>query len=85
MVITVAMCLISVLAVWFTSSLENGSIIVQLIVFCVFFGFASGSNISLTPVCVGQLCETKVFGRWYGASSSCVGTKIQTFGMNVES
>ena len=68
MVITVALCLISVLAVWFTSSLENGTVIAQLIIFCVFFGFASGSNISLTPVCVGQLCETKVFGRWYVAS-----------------
>ena len=28
---------------------------------------ASGSNISLTPVCVGQLCETEVFGRWYAS------------------
>ena len=72
MVITVALCLVSVLAVWLTSSLENGpstsTMIVQLIIFCLFFGFASGSNISLTPVCVGQLCETENFGRWYGTS-----------------
>ena len=68
MVITVALCLISVLAVWLTSSPEDGSRgIAQLIIFCLFFGFASGSNISLTPVCVGQLCETEVFGRWYAS------------------
>ena len=66
MIITVALCLISVLAVWLTDSPEDGSRgIAQLIIFCVFFGFASGSNICLTPVCVGQLCDTEVFGRWY--------------------
>ena len=66
MIITVALCVISVLAVWLSSAPEDGSRgIAQLIIFCVLFGFASGSNISLTPVCVGQLCETEVFGRWY--------------------
>ena len=66
MVITVALCLISVLAVWLTCSLDDGNRgIAHLVIFCVFFGFASGSNISLTPVCVGQLCGTEVFGRWY--------------------
>ena len=66
MIITVALCQISVLAVWLTSSPEDGSRgIAQLIIFSVLFGFASGSNISLTPVCVGQLCGTEVFGRWY--------------------
>lgn len=66
MVITVALCLICVLAVWLTCSPQDGSRgIAQLIIFCILFGFASGSNISLTPVCVGQLCETEVFGRWY--------------------
>lgn len=37
----------------------------QLCIFAVIFGFGSGSNISLVPVCVGQLCGTEVFGRWY--------------------
>ena len=68
MIITVALCLISVLAVWLTSSPEEDSRgIAQLTIFCVLFGFASGSNISLTPVCVGQLCGTEVFGRWYAS------------------
>lgn len=68
MIITVALCLISVLAVWLTGSPGDGSRgIAQLVIFCVLFGFASGSNISLTPVCVGQLCGTEVFGRWYAS------------------
>lgn len=68
MIITVALCIISVLAVWLTGSPDDGSRgIAQLIIFCVLFGFASGSNISLTPVCVGQLCGTEVFGRWYAS------------------
>ncbi|KAL8727467.1 MAG: hypothetical protein Q9181_005707 [Wetmoreana brouardii] len=53
MIATVFLCLISVLGIWLNVS---GSI-PGLCVFGILFGFASGSNISLTPVCVGQLCE----------------------------
>ncbi|KAK7544946.1 major facilitator superfamily domain-containing protein [Phyllosticta citribraziliensis] len=35
------------------------------IVFGFLFGIASGSNISLTPVCVGQLCDTEDYGKYY--------------------
>ncbi|KAE9974280.1 hypothetical protein EG327_008817, partial [Venturia inaequalis] len=31
------------------------------ILYALLFGFASGSNISLTPVCVGQLCATEEY------------------------
>lgn len=68
MIVTVAMCLVSVLGLWLTA----GGNIAQLCVFAVWFGFGSGSNISLTPVCVGQLCETEVFGRWYATSYTIV-------------
>lgn len=68
MIATVAMCLVSVLGLWLTA----GGNIAQLCVFGVWFGFGSGSNISLTPVCVGQLCETEVFGRWYATSYTIV-------------
>ncbi|KAJ5826585.1 hypothetical protein N7447_003348 [Penicillium robsamsonii] len=30
------------------------------------FGFGSGGWLSLAPVCAGQLCETKDYGRFYG-------------------
>ena len=68
MIATVALCLVSVLAIWLTS----GGSIARLCVFGVLFGFASGSNISLTPVCVGQLCETDEFGRWYATCYTVV-------------
>ncbi|EDN06399.1 predicted protein [Histoplasma mississippiense (nom. inval.)] len=35
------------------------------IVYALIFGFASSSNISLTPGCVGQLCHLNDFGRPY--------------------
>lgn len=41
-------------------------------VFVVVFGFASGSNISLTPVCVGQLCETRDYGQYYATCYTIV-------------
>lgn len=70
MIATVALCVVSVLVFWLPSnSITTGSsqseITPLIVVFAVLFGFASGSNISLTPVCVGQLCDTEVFGRWY--------------------
>ena len=68
MILTVLMCLACVLGLWLTA---NGNI-AQLCVFGVGFGFASGSNISLTPVCVGQLCDTEDFGRWYATSYTIV-------------
>ncbi|KAL8654754.1 MAG: hypothetical protein Q9226_003302, partial [Calogaya cf. arnoldii] len=68
MIATVALCLVSTLGIW----LNVGGNIAGLCVFAVLFGFASGSNISLTPVCVGQLCEPEVFGRWYGTMYTIV-------------
>ena len=68
MIATVFLCLLSALAIWLTA----GSSIPQICVFGVLFGFASGSNISLTPVCVGQLCETEEFGRWYATCYTVV-------------
>ena len=68
MIITVALCLVCVLGLWLTA---DGNVS-QLCVFAVGFGFGSGSNISLTPVCVGQLCDTEVFGRWYATCYTIV-------------
>ena len=66
MIATVALCLLSTLTLWLTCTPESGpGGLAQLIVYVLIFGFASGSNISLTPVCVGQLCGTEVFGRYY--------------------
>ena len=42
------------------------------IVYAVVFGFASGSNISLTPVCVGRLCDNSQYGRYYATCYTIV-------------
>ena len=70
MIITVAFCLVTTLALWLPSVYmhdENvGGTKALMIVFALMYGFGSGSGISLTPVCVGQICETKEYGRRYG-------------------
>jgi len=48
------------LAVW----LPAGGTTAGLVVFALLFGFASGGNISLTPVCIGKLCSTNEYGRY---------------------
>lgn len=37
----------------------------MLIAFCVMFGIFSGSNLSLFPVCIGQFCDSKDYGRYF--------------------
>ena len=80
MIITLSMCLIASLGLWFPSTVLSadpafGNTPTQLgliIAFSVIMGFASGSNISLTPVCVGMLCDTEEYGRYYATCYSIV-------------
>lgn len=68
MLITSSACLIVVLAFWLPAgrSFGDGAVTQPLLItFAVFFGFFSGSNISITPICVGQLCEIQDYGRYY--------------------
>ncbi|KAK2600804.1 hypothetical protein N8I77_010311 [Diaporthe amygdali] len=60
--------IISCLAIW----LPAGSYTAGLILFAVVFGFASGSNISITPVCIGMLCKTQNYGRYYATCYTVV-------------
>lgn len=70
MVLTVSFCLVVVLSLWLPSDQiaeENiGGRKAIMIVFALLYGFGSGSGISLTPVCVGQICETREYGTKYG-------------------
>jgi MFS family permease len=61
LLLTNILCLVSVLAIW----MPAGGNVVAVIIFSVVFGFASGSNISLVPVCVGELCPVENYGRYY--------------------
>ncbi len=67
-VATIALCLVSTLAFWLPA---NGSIAL-IIVYALVFGFASGSGISMTPVCVGQLCKVENYGRYYATCYTLV-------------
>lgn len=68
LIITVASCLVCNACLW----MPAGDSVPLLIVYCAFFGFASGSNISLTPVCIGQLCRTEHYGRYYATTYTIV-------------
>ena len=61
LIYTNMLALVAVLGVWMPA---QGNV-AATIVFAVVFGFASGSNISLVPVCVGELCPTEAYGRYY--------------------
>ncbi|KAF3050793.1 hypothetical protein E8E11_010781 [Didymella keratinophila] len=43
------------------------------IAYAVLMGIASGSNISLAPVCVSKLCNTRQYGEHYGMCYAVVG------------
>lgn len=68
MILTTILTVVSVLGIW----LPAGGTKAGLVVFALLFGFASGSNISLTPVCVGQLCRTEHYGRYYATCYTIV-------------
>ena len=74
MILTVLMCLVMCLAAWLPA---QGNVPATCF-FAVCFGFASGSNISLTPVCVGQLCQTEEYGRYYATAYTIVSLSCLT-------
>lgn len=63
-ILTIAMCVVTVLGIWLPSGTSNAT----LITFTVLFGFASGSNLGLVPVCIGQLCDHRRFGRLFSTA-----------------
>lgn len=43
-----------------------------IITFAILIGFASGNNISITPVCIGRLCPIENYGRYYATCFTVV-------------
>ncbi|KAG5970819.1 hypothetical protein E4U55_001442 [Claviceps digitariae] len=39
-----------------------------IIVFALLFGFASGTSIAIAPVCIGSMCKTQQYGRYYATT-----------------
>lgn len=73
MIVSTLLSLISVMCFWLPDALADDTPSLGLIIaFVVIFGFSSGSNISLTPICIGQLCETQEYGRYYASAYTIV-------------
>ncbi|KAK0611303.1 major facilitator superfamily domain-containing protein [Immersiella caudata] len=62
--ITISLCCITILALWLPAASNQST----LVAFAVLFGFASGSNLSLIPVCFGQLCDSRQYGRFFSTA-----------------
>ena len=73
MIVSMSLCVVSVFGLFLADVLVTDlPSISLLVVFVVLFGFFSGSNISLTPICLGQLCETQEYGRYYASCYTIV-------------
>lgn len=79
LIVTIAMCLVFISCLWMPAQSKqvvgDGSASALAIAFAVLFGFASGSNVSLAPVCIGQLCRIERFGRTYATAYVIVSTR----------
>lgn len=67
-IIAIILTVLAVLDIW----LPFGNTKPGVIIFALLFGFGSDSNISLTPVCVSQLCSIESYGRYYSTCFSIV-------------
>lgn len=70
MIAMLLLCMVTTFAFWLPATYYHT--VPLVVVFALLFGFASGSNISLTPTCVGQLCDTRVYGRYYATCYTVV-------------
>lgn len=61
---TSLLCAVSIFALWYTAGSHEPTITA----FAVVFGFWSGAAISLTPVCVGQVCRVEDLGKRTGTA-----------------
>lgn len=60
--------LVACLCLW----LPLGSTAPGLILFAILFGFGSGTAIAIAPVCIGRLCKTQNYGRYYATTYTFV-------------
>ncbi|KAK9385328.1 major facilitator superfamily domain-containing protein [Lipomyces mesembrius] len=70
MIATISMCAVFSLSLWMVSSVVDGTKTGLMIVYLVCFGFASGSGISLIPVCIAQISDMREYGKRYGTTFS---------------
>ncbi|KAH7006590.1 MFS monocarboxylate transporter [Fusarium venenatum] len=68
LILTTGLCFLSNVCLWLPAA---GNVPILVVYSCA-FGFFSGSGISLTPVCIGQLCDTEDYGRYYATAYTVV-------------
>ncbi|KAF2148531.1 MFS general substrate transporter [Myriangium duriaei CBS 260.36] len=85
MLLALALCASSALGLWLPATVltahgDHSPAAIQglAISFAALMGFGSGSNLSLTPVCVGQLCATSNYGRFYATCYTVVSVATLT-------
>ncbi|KIE00140.1 Major facilitator superfamily domain, general substrate transporter, partial [Metarhizium majus ARSEF 297] len=66
--VTCVLSLVACLCVW----LPLGHSAAGIIVFSILFGFGSGTSISIAPVCIGRMCKTQQYGRYYATTYTVV-------------
>lgn len=66
-ILAVVLSIVACLCVW----LPSGHTAAGIVIFALLFGFASGTSIAMAPVCIGKLCKTQEYGRYY-ATSYCI-------------
>ena len=64
MIVSLFLCTVSILCFWLVDILVPNLDDALLVVFVLLFEFVRGSNVSLTPICLCQLCETQEYGRY---------------------
>ena len=82
MIAALLLCMSTSLALWLPATVlsadgdpspaDQNAIFGIIIVYAALMGFASGSNISLTPVCVSMLCDIEEYGRYYATCYTVV-------------
>ena len=75
MIIMAFLCVVTMFALWLPAALVASAYATErlIIAFALLFGFASGSAITLGPVCAGQLCRTEDYGRYFASCFTVVG------------
>ncbi|KAI0542632.1 major facilitator superfamily domain-containing protein [Xylaria digitata] len=66
--ISVGVTVLACYVVW----LPFGKTTPGIVIFAALFGFSTGNNISITPVCVSKLCHTQNYGRYYATCYTIV-------------
>ncbi|KAM0275494.1 hypothetical protein ACHAPA_000357 [Fusarium lateritium] len=67
-ILAVILGIVACFCVW----LPLGGTMGGVIVFTVLFGFSSGTSIAIAPVCIGRLCKTQEYGRYYATAYTIV-------------